>query len=448
MGNVIPPTSQSGSQVSGQTIKQINDAANGELNNNQPPGSLNPNAQANPNAPANTPANGEANPPAEGSSDATTPPLAVPVDAIMRWGAVHMHLHASYQFLYANGLHVAPGVPTDTFTHTITPGITLDLGPHVIVDYEPCFRFYSEKGFHDTIDQAVSINGGIHIGDWTFGTSQSLATIDDPSAETSAQTQQTDYSAGLVAVYSFDDKVSLATTASAGFVFVGNSSVLATNSGGFPPSQGAVLSDSESYSGAERLNYKINEKVSVGGGVAIGYTDQTGGFKAVSYTYDGNITFRFRNKITAALTGGIQEQTFLHSNAADLWSPVYSGSLTYQMFENTAFGLYANRGIAASLFANQITETTAVGVGFQQRLLGKLHGSLGFGYTLSDFITTAGNLSTSRSDSSYSISAGLSFPFLKRCNFSTFYAYSQNVSTADDFGYSTSQVGATLSWAY
>lgn len=443
MGTVVPPTSQSGSQVGNQTIERINDAANGEPNNQQ--GNQNANAKENPNAAAN----GEANATAEGSADTTATPLTPPVDAIMRWGAVHTHLRAGYQFLYASGLHVAPGVTEDTFTHTITPGLSLELGPHVTLDYSPSFRFYSEKGFHDTIDQAVSLNAGIHVDNWTFGASQSLATIDDPSAETSAQTEQTLYSGGLVAVYSFNEKVSLATTAGVSFVYAGNSSVLRTNSGGIPiPTHGAVLSDSQSYSGGERLNLGINDRLSLGAGISIGYINQSGGFTSVSLTYDGNITWRLGTRISANLTAGIQEQRFLHSNASELWNPVYSGSLSYQAFDQTSFSIYANRGVSASLFANQITETTAVGVGVQQRLVGKLHASLGAGYTLSDYKVAEGNLSTARSDSGYSVSAGIYFPFLKRCTFSAFYAYSQNISTFDDFGYSSSQVGLNLSWAY
>jgi hypothetical protein len=443
MGNVSPPTSQRGNQVDNQTIGRINDAANGQLENSQ-----NPNQ---PNANGNTSANAEANAPTEG--EGMTTPLAAPVESIAQWGAVHTHLHAAYLFLYSTGVHSAPGVATDTYTHTISPGITLNLGPHVMVDYTAGIRFFSQKDFHNTVDHSASLSAGVHYGDWTFGTSQSLAITDEPLVETSGQTGTTSYAGGLAATYSASDRLSLTTSAGVALMFVDQNSVVVTNGGGgipIPPHNFlGPLSDSQSYTGGERLNYAFSDKISGGLGVSVGYTEQqNGGFRSISATYDGNVTWHPVKKLSASVSGGVQQNSFLDTDAKDLWSPVYAASVVYSPFEQTSLSLYANRGTSSSLFANQITESTSVGVGFQQRLLGHLHLSLGFGYTSTDYRQVTSNLATSRSDSGTSYSVGLGLPFLKRFSASAFYQYSQNNSSAGGFGYSSSQAGATLSWAY
>jgi outer membrane protein assembly factor BamA len=104
--------------------------------------------------------------------------------------------------------------------------------------------------------------------------------------------------------------------------------------------------------------------------------------------------------------------------------------------------------VNASLFRSEVTETSAVSIGVQQRLLGELEFSLGFSYSTSDFKTTTFNLATSRSDDTEVFNVGLNVPFLKHGSIGAFYDYSQNSSSEPGFGFSSSQVGATLSWAY
>jgi hypothetical protein len=209
------------------------------------------------------------------------------------------------------------------------------------------------------------------------------------------------------------------------------------------------LSDSQSYNAAELLDYRFNDYVSAGVSASYGYTDQQNGFKSFDQQYDVHMNWRPGAKLTVGLSGGFEHQDFFDSKASAAWNPVYAANVGYQLFEQTSFSLFANHSVGASIFDKQLSETTGLGIGLQQRLLGKVHLSLGFGYSKSDYQSTATtNLSTSRSDESMSYTAGISVPFLERCSFSTFYQFSQNTSTQKGFGYDSSQVGATLSWSY
>src|SRR5260370_1290064 len=53
--------------------------------------------------------------------------VGAPVQGLLRWGSLHVRARASYQFLYSSGIHTAPGQSADTFTHTLSPGVTLEL---------------------------------------------------------------------------------------------------------------------------------------------------------------------------------------------------------------------------------------------------------------------------------------------------------------------------------
>jgi hypothetical protein len=429
MGNVTDKSGPSNGQVTSRTIEMVNEKAEGE-----------PKPEANPEK------NGETTPPVNGEAPATsTPPLTAPIDSILNWGALHAHLRASYQFLYASGVHSAPGNSEDTITHTLSPGISLNLGPHVTFDYAPSIRFFTQKDFHNTVDHSLSLSGGVHYGDWTLGISQDFVVADEPLVETSGQTQTMDYSGGLVAAYQFNEKLSLTTTAGVGLVFVGSTNSVATNGVG----GSTALSDSQSFSAAEWLSYAFSEKISAGVGGNVGYSEQSGGFRSIDENYNLRMGWHPGNKLSASLSGGIARQHYLQSNGGtSKWKPVYSATVGYQLFETTSFSLSADRSIGSSLFQNQIVESTTLGVGVQQRLLGKVQMSLGFGYTKSDYKLTTGNLTTTRSDEGFSYSAGMAVPFLKRFNFGTFYQYTQNTSSAGGFGFSSSQLGATLSWAY
>jgi hypothetical protein len=182
--------------------------------------------------------------------------------------------------------------------------------------------------------------------------------------------------------------------------------------------------------------------------VTVGYSAQDGGFNSLDEQYLGRVTWRPGKKLMVYINGGIEDEQFLNIDAPDIVTPIFSASIMYHLLEQTTFSLSASRSLEASLFQRQVTESSQVGLGFQQRLFGKLQLSLGFSYGTADYKDTADNLATARSDSITSYSLGLSVPFLKHGNFSTFYDYSENSSSQGDFGYSSSQVGASVSWAY
>ena len=412
-----------------------------------------PNAQASgqANGTANAPATGEATASATGESSetgtvaATTAPVA-PVESLMAWGALHLRTRASYSFSYDTGLHSAPGASSGTYSQTFSPGLSIQFGPHLTFDYSTIFRFFSEKDFHDTIDHALSLTANARVGDWTLGLSQAFSLTDEPTVDTSAQTEQKNYTAALNAAYQFNDKISFVTSASLGLQFLNSTNAVVNTN--LPAAFTPALTDSQSYSGSEWIYYQFDERISGGLGVTVGYSEQSVGFRSVSEQYLGQVTWHPGQKFSLGLSGGISDSQFLDSGGGDLVTPIFSASIGYHLFEQTTLSLSAARSVNSSLFQNVVTETTDLGLGLQQRLFGKFQLSLGFGYHLSDYKDTTGSLATSRSDTGISYSAGVTYPLWKHFTAAAFYLYNNNSSSQAAFGYSSSQVGASLSWAY
>lgn len=371
-------------------------------------------------------------------------PASAPVESLMEWGALHLHARMGYQFLYDSGLHDQPGKSTDTYSQTVTPGITIMVGPHVTLDYSPSFRFFSQRGFRDTIDHFVSLTAGASYGEWAFGLSQSYSKTDEPLVQTSSQTDEQDFSTGLNASYHFSDKVSFETSAGLGMSVLGGNQTVQTGGTNAP----LALTDSTAYSLSEWVDYKFDQKLDAGVGVTLSYSEQNGGFRSLSEMYQGRVSWRPGQKLSISLTAGMQDEQFLNSDAPDILTPIFSATAAYQLFEQTMFSITASRSVSASLFQSQVTESTQFGAGIQQRLLGHLQFTAGYSYVLSDYKLTFGKFGIARSDTSSSYSVGLNLPFLKRCNFSTFYSYTQNSSSEKGFAFSSSEAGATLSWAY
>jgi hypothetical protein len=365
--------------------------------------------------------------------------IATPAHALFQWGALHLKAHVSYQFLYGTGIQVSPGNSANTFTHTLSPGLSVNLGPHWNLDYTPSLRYFSDPRFRDTLDHSLSLVGGTTFKQWTLGITQGYTRTDEPLVQTGAQTEEQSYSAALNATYKFADKLSLEMDAGADLQFLGQNS---------SNSIVGQLSDSRNYTTAEWLNYELNPKFGAGIGVSLGYSDQDGGFQSLDEQFLGKVHWRPGEKLTLSVNGGIENRMFLNSQVPDSMNPILSASAAYRLFEPTTLTLSASRTVDASVFQNQFTEELQFNFGVQQHLLGKLQASAGVGYGTTDYRSALSGFVVTRRDETTSVTVGLNLPFLKRGNLGTFYQYSKSSSSEPGLSYSSNQVGATVTWFY
>lgn len=366
---------------------------------------------------------------------------------ILQWGQLKLHPHVDYQLLYGNGISSSPGRQQNTLVQQVSPGMLFKLGDHWSLDYTPTLNYYSDTNFQDSLNQSVQLTWGSGLGDLFLKASQGYSVSSDPTEETSAQTDQESYSTALNASYAVNDAISLSLGLNQNLLYVGGA--------GSSTNILQPLASSRSWSTMDWLNYSFWTRLNAGLGIGFGYSQQDGSPDNLNEQYEAQINWRATDKISFQLSGGAQDQQYLSGGTGDLLTPIFSAAIQYQPFQHTQVSLSASRSVSPSYFQSQNTESTALNLGLNQRLLGLLSLGLSGGYTTTHYVASVSDLSTSRNDDTYSFSARLACPVLKEGTFSIFYQYTDNPSTqsgfaspGNSFAYSSSQIGIEIGYQY
>jgi len=102
-------------------------------------------------------------------------------------GALVLQPHVLERALYATGIQVSPGTNVNTFLNQVSPGLNVDLGSHVSVDYTPTWTVYSNHELRNTLDHAASFTAGAATETWTLSLSQNYSISTAPLVETGNQ---------------------------------------------------------------------------------------------------------------------------------------------------------------------------------------------------------------------------------------------------------------------
>jgi hypothetical protein len=373
--------------------------------------------------------------------------------AIFRYGPLELRPHASYSFMYGNGIQNAPGSQSALVIQQLSPGILMDIGPHWALDYTPTLQFYSSDKFKDDVNQSVNLTGGVDYEAWRFGLSHSTQITSQPMVETAAQTDTDTHATTLSASRALSSQISTD--------FTLNQTILLVS--GF--------NDSYDWNTLDWINYefwpRLNAGLGVGGGYVLVESDGNGngnGQAAVNNGQTGNldqyyeqvqarVNWRATDKISIQVSGGLEDRQFMTAGTGDSLNPVFSLSIQYQPFKYTQISLVGSRTVASSDFylAAQQTETTLVGVTLSQQLWRKFNLGMGLNYAQTDYsapgFAGAGN-AANRSDDVVSFNVQLSHPFYKRGTWSLFYQYSDDTSSQTGFSYQSSQVGFSVSYSF
>ena len=189
-------------------------------------------------------------------------------------------------------------------------------------------------------------------------------------------------------------------------------------------------------------------KFGAGVSIGVGYTDVNQGSDMTYEQLNGHVSWQPTKKMSVSVSAGGEVRQFLDSAARSLINPTFGASVSYKPVDVTTIFLSANRGVSASYFTNQVTESTTLSVGVQQRILKHFQLGLNGGYHTSTFVSANPGLATTRDDSGYVFGASLGFGFLKRANFSAFYNYSKNNSSQGSFAFASTQVGFNVGYSF
>lgn len=375
----------------------------------------------------------------------SAPPPSQEENQPFKCGPIIIRPNVSYQFIYGNGIQSSPGQQQNTIVQEFSPGVVLQEGAHWTLGYTPTFNFYSSSAFQNSINHNAQLQWGTTWADWFLTASQGYSYSDDPETETAGQSEQQTYTTAVNAIYHFNDKLSTAIGLNQTFNDFGQSSTNLL----------LGLGNSRSWSTLDWLNDQIWPMLNAGIGIGLGYNQQQGSPDSIYEQYQAQLNWRVTKKISFQLSGGLEDQQYLSGGAPSLLTPIFSGAIQYQPFNQTRISLSANRTVASGEYAGQNVETMSITGDFNQRLFGGLSLDLSGGYSSDDYVASITGLSTARSDDIYTFNARLSCPFPMRGTFSIFYQYSEDVSSQSGFaagsaafGYSSHQVGFEISYAY
>jgi hypothetical protein len=353
---------------------------------------------------------------------------------LMRWGPVTLHPHVDYTLSYGSGIESAPGTQNSSLVQEVTPGVLLNIGTHWTIDYSPTYTIYSSTNLMDNWSQGVQLNGGASIDDWTFRLHQGYTYSTSPLVETAAQTTTESYNTEFSLSYSFNTAMS--------------TDLNLTQSILDAPAE----TGSRSWNILDYLNYAIYRRFVVAVGVGAGYDQVSAGTDMTHEQLQGRISWKATEKLSLVLHAGTEDRQYIHAGVPPAITPVYGASIDWAPRRTTSMSLTLDRSVSPSLFLNQSTDTTALGVGFNQQFFKHLNFSASGAYSQTKYIATSMNISgfslslPGRTDNYYSFSLRLAWQFLKRASVSMYYQYGTDSSSLNGFNYNSSQEGLQIGY--
>jgi hypothetical protein len=354
------------------------------------------------------------------------------VENPLRWGPFDIIPAINYRFSYSTGLPRAGllGADETTVQHAVAPSLTLQ-SKHLTLSYSPSLNYYAKGRYDDSVNHAASLSSSFGYGDWRFGLSHSYSAASRVLVETARQTDTERHGTALTASYQLSDKTSLDLTASQNI------------------SEASGLNSSKTWSTMNWFNYQVTDITLFGVGVGGGYSDVELGSDMTYEQIQARVHWAPRPKIEVDVNGGVDIRQFLgQSGSGDRVSPIIGASASYRPFDQTTVSLNADRSVSASLFADQITETTSFDLSIRQRFFERLQAGLSGGFRFVDYQSTSRLLEAGRSDDVTFFSASLGTRILKKGNISVSYSHSDNRSNREVFTYDSDTFAVQVGYRF
>jgi len=293
----------------------------------------------------------------------------------------------------------------------------------------------------------VELLGQTSYNDWGFHLSQTYSSSSTPLLETEALTKQENY----MTMFQVGRQLNSQLSAQLGL----NQSIRSS-------SIDTISQDIHEWSASPALNYQFWSRFGVGLTGALGYDEVSPGASMKFEQAQGTMNWLVGEKLTMTAGAGVEIRQLMGS---ELVNPIYSGTITYRPWEQTAASLTASRTVMPSFFQNEVLVDTTVSATFQQRFLEHFNFELSGSYSTMPFVgfarvdefTNSHQAGTSestatvqenRKDNSRSVRVSLGSEFRQRGAISIFYSYSDTTSGLSAFALSSTQFGIEIGWRY
>ncbi len=365
---------------------------------------------------------------------APPPSVTHPDKPLYQWGPVEFRPHAHTRFLYASALPTSGTNHVESTVQEVSPGMLLNIGSHLSVDYTPTLRFYSSSDFNDTLDHYIRLLWGTTYEDWVFGLSQICDISSQPLVETGEQTDQQTYLTTLTASYQFNSTMSMDAEVKQEIISADE------------------FQSSKEWSTLDWLNYTFWARLDAGVGLGFGYVDVETGSDMSYEQFQGRVNWRATDKLSFQVHGGVEVRQFLDGGQDDAVNPVAGAMIQYEPLEHTRLSLHALHTVDTALVTtssseSQVTETSSVTGRVRQRLFEKVFLDLEGGYSNIQYVASNSS-NEDREDDYYTFNSRLSCEVLKRGTAAVFYQYGEVSSTDEGYSFTGNQVGLELEYRF
>ncbi|HND60295.1 MAG TPA: hypothetical protein PLB90_02370 [Opitutaceae bacterium] len=377
-----------------------------------------------------------------------------------KWGDFEVRPFVTDRFVYSDGILSGTGHPTNTYINSLSTGFQLNAGKHWLVEYSPTWMVYTNRQFNNSVDHRLHAGGGLEIGNWFFKVDEQYTSTNSPRIETASQVKQDVTTTVLSLSHRLGQYLTIEITGAQTLQFIEKSP------------------DYYDWSTQDWLSYRIAARLDLSVGYRLGYTDFDPGAFMISSQRMARLRWRPTDKITFAATGGREHRKVHKQGIAAEDSPTFDLSMDYQPFDHTKVSLSGNKSVRPSFFENGVTKSKSWNVELEQRLLGKLTLTAGYGQEWSHFLgshrifipsvsyedildddgNVIGTLTITnynpataidrRNDAIDTFHARLSLPVLRRGTLAVIYQRLHDESTKAGYSFTSNQVGCEFSYKF
>jgi len=336
----------------------------------------------------------------------------------------------TYSFQYGDGLASSSGNDESTVIQQLTPRVFVVFAEKTNLTYSPSYTWYSSDSYESTVSHTASASASWQTGEVVFNFGQNYARTNSPLIETGLQTEQETWATNLDASYPLGDKTRL--------------------SGGLGRSvrNTDLFTDVETWSGNVALSRVVNPALTGTASVAGSYSSFDTGADLVSRSVNVGASWKPGVKASANLSAGLNFSGFT-GDGKQSTSPIYSGSLTYQLFETTGLSLSGQRSVNTSYYSNQFTRDTSYQAALSQRIFQRYYFSGSLLWSRSSYIgRTPGDLPVAREDDSWMTSAQISTQILRKFSTALTWSHTEIDSNVPGVTRTSTLYGISISWRF
>jgi hypothetical protein len=346
------------------------------------------------------------------------------------FGTLVLHPNASYFISSSDGAQSRPGNPVKTTLQTATGGVSADLGKRWSTSYSASWSHYSSSEFSDAIDHSASLTGSDTLGEWAVHVAASYGSFSAPIPETGKQTKGFSIATSVGGSRHFSPNLSLELGLNRNFNFADE-----YDTGGDLGMNG-------------RIHYSFSRSLDASIGTSASYVTKGSNPDQLALNPTAALSWRPSGKLSLSASAGAGYNNFSGPNGKSFQNPTYGLSLSYAPFVATSLSAGATRSIGRSYFDNQVSETTSWSLGFNQRLFRGTSLTASAGHSEVFYRSTTVNTPAGRNDGIDSLSFSLSTGILRRGSIALIYGRSHDASNRAGFSFTSTSVGARITYAY